>query len=583
MIACGLSEGGSASRGSGSFGNGFSQGIGNLLPAPLFIGGSDVDVILPDSTYPKVTQSESMEWGGSNNTWVVNYNDSRTSSGCYSGLSYSTDNGVTWHAGQPLCSGHGTNFGDPIVVYNARLATWFAGDLATGCGGQGIGLWTSPNGVTWTVGACAHNGGSDDRESMWVDNNPASPFYGRMYISFNNFAVGGGALQLVYSDNGTTWTTVQLQGSFIRDIQVTGDQASTGYVYVASMNEMGGNIGMAQNVMWRSTNGGVTWTSSNVGAAFQRGGRVACTQNTYFVCMFSGPPTQWRHMSWGQPAANGNVVSLDWTQCGTNVSCNTATDHGNIYYARSTDSGVTWGTPIKLNTDTGTAMQWQPSLVAMQGGTLFASWYDEREVNAGADLNCTVGSPTQNCYRRWGRVSLDNGATWQSDDMVGRALSPLPAQPDSAVQANYEGDYDYHSANGTTAIGGWTDGRVIISNSSQQDVFVNFVQGATPTATPTATVAPSPTPTATATPTPGQITLTASGRKVHGIDTVDLSWSGATSASVDIYRNGVIIATVSNTPSSYTDSTGQRGHATFTYKVCEAGTQNCSNQVTVTF
>src|SRR5262249_26454751 len=224
---------------------------------------------------------------------------------------------------------------------------------------------------------------------------------------------------------------------------------------------------------------------------------------------------------------------------------------------------LTWGTPVKLNTDSGTAMQWQPSLAATQSGSVFASWYDQREVNGGADLNCTVGSSGQNCYRRWGRVSTDNGASWQVDDMVGRALSPLPAQPDSAVQATYEGDYDYHSSFGTTAIGGWTDGRAIISGSSQQDVFVNFVQAGPP---------PTPTATPTATPTPSQITLTASGRKVHGIDTVNLSWSGATSANVDIYRNGAIIATVPNTPSSYTDSTGQRGHATFTYKVCEAGT-----------
>ena len=52
---------------------------------------------------------------------------------------------------------------------------------------------------------------------------------------------------------------------------------------------------------------------------------------------------------------------------------------------------------------------------------------------------------------------------------------------------------------------------------------------------------------------------------------------------VDIYRNGGVIATVPSTPGSYTDNTGQKGKATFTYKVCEAGTQNCSNQVTVRF
>src|SRR5438270_3236711 len=219
MIACGLSEGGSPSKGSQFSGNGFSQWVKNLLPAPLFIGGTDVDVVLPDSAYPKVTQSESMEWGGPNNTWVVNYNDSRTSGGCYAGLSYSTDNGATWQASQPLCSGHGTNYGDPIVVYNARLGIWFAGHLATGCGGQGIGMWTSTNGVTWTAGACAHNGGSDDRESMWVDNNPASPHYGRMYVSYNDFNIGGGALYVTHSDNGIAWTTVQLNPSFIRDIR----------------------------------------------------------------------------------------------------------------------------------------------------------------------------------------------------------------------------------------------------------------------------------------------------------------------------------------------------------------------------
>jgi hypothetical protein len=112
---------------------------------------------------------------------------------------------------------------------------------------------------------------------------------------------------------------------------------------------------------------------------------------------------------------------------------------------------------------------------------------------------------------------------------------------------------------------------------------------ASPIPTPTATPTPSPTPTPTVTPTPtptatpGQITLTASGRKVHGIDTTDLVWSGATSSNVDIYRNGIRIATVLNNMGRYTDSTGQKGRATFTYKVCEAGTQNCSNEVTVRF
>src|SRR5207237_8716681 len=271
----------------------------SLLPEPLFIGGTDVDVILPDGTFPHVTQSESMEWGNGSNTWVVNYNDSRNAQSCYSGLSYSTDNGATWHAGQALCTGHGTNFGDPIVVYDARLGMWFAGDLATGCGGQAVGLWSAPDGVTWTTGACAVNGSLDDRDSMWVDNNPVSPYYGRMYVSFNNFAVGGGALQVVYSDIGTTWTSpITLNGSFIRNIQVTGDLQGSGRVYVAAINEGGGGFAMRQNVMYRSTDGGGTWSSSNPGPAFQPPGRAICISEPYYVGQFNNPPTIWRHTGW---------------------------------------------------------------------------------------------------------------------------------------------------------------------------------------------------------------------------------------------------------------------------------------------
>jgi hypothetical protein len=78
------------------------------------------------------------------------------------------------------------------------------------------------------------------------------------------------------------------------------------------------------------------------------------------------------------------------------------------------------------------------------------------------------------------------------------------------------------------------------------------------------------------------IDLRALGRKVGGINTVRLTWTGATSNNVDVDRNGVVIPTVPNT-GAYTDSTGDTGRARYTYKVCEAGTSNCSNEVTVRF
>jgi hypothetical protein len=113
-------------------------------------------------------------------------------------------------------------------------------------------------------------------------------------------------------------------------------------------------------------------------------------------------------------------------------------------------------------------------------------------------------------------------------------------------------------------------------------MYVDDVQLTIPCGTPTPT--PTPTPTATPTPTPiPVITLSAHGRRVQGRHTVDLTWSPVTSPNIDIYRDGVVVATVPNT-GSYKDFIGVRGgNVRYTYKVCEAGTQNCSNEVIVRF
>jgi subtilisin family serine protease len=92
----------------------------------------------------------------------------------------------------------------------------------------------------------------------------------------------------------------------------------------------------------------------------------------------------------------------------------------------------------------------------------------------------------------------------------------------------------------------------------------------------------SPTPTPTPTPTAAPITLSARGKKIGGINTSRLTWSGATSTNIDVNRDGIVIATVPNN-GHYNDSTGTTGQASFTYKVCEAGTQTCSNSVVVRF
>ncbi len=80
----------------------------------------------------------------------------------------------------------------------------------------------------------------------------------------------------------------------------------------------------------------------------------------------------------------------------------------------------------------------------------------------------------------------------------------------------------------------------------------------------------------------GSIALSVNAYKVRGDKYADLSWSGATSTNVDIYRNGGLIATTAN-DGTYTDGPLGKGGGSATYQVCEAGTSICSDVISVSW
>ena len=407
-----------------------------------------------------------MVWGNGL-TIVVNFNDHN--SGQYSGTSYSIDGGATFTQilPPPFAAGHGTNYGDPIVVFNVKLGKWFAGDLTTGCGGQGIGLWSSLDGITWSTASCAHNGFGDDRESMWVDNDPTSGTFGRMYVSWNDFGANG-ILKVTHSDDGTSWSVpVSLNNGniFIRDVQLTGSPAGApryegpnSTVFVAGMDEGGGGCAQRQNYMFKSLDGGATWTSTTLGAKFAAVCDATCSDNPYFAKV--NPII--RHMGWGQPAVGPNgVVHYAYAGAGT------GNDHGDIYYVRSTDNGVTWSSPVKINggADAQYKTQWMPSVSADLNGKVTIAWYDRIK----ATTACNVPTDKGCSYQRAARQSADNGATFAHPLAITR-LIPQPAQPDPGVQACYAGDYDYDTAGVGNAFITWTEGRRVVGGIHVQDV-----------------------------------------------------------------------------------------------------------------
>ena len=138
---------------------------------------------------------------------------------------------------------------------------------------------------------------------------------------------------------------VSTQATFIRNTQITGDMSGNGTIYIAGMDEGGGGFPHNDtNLIYKSTDGGATWSNTYTGTPFPGPRRDLC-RITSPACLTILQWAYWRHEGWGEPAAFNNIVHLVYAQHGA------GSDPGDVYYIRSTDGGVTFGAPLKLNTD----------------------------------------------------------------------------------------------------------------------------------------------------------------------------------------------------------------------------------------
>ncbi len=159
----------------------------------------------------------------------------------------------------------------------------------------------------------------------------------------------------------------------------------------------------------------------------------------------------------------------------------------------------------------------------------------------------------------YARKSLDNGVTWQPDMAFSDVVTPLPGQPDAGIVTEYAGDYDYSYQVANQHLHTWTDGRVAISGSSQQDAFADQ-DGSSGG---------------------GEIELRATPRRQQGNNFVILKWKPADGGTINVLRNGNIVVTTTDDGQAK-DKLGTNT-GTFVYQVCETDTGDCSNEVTVNF
>jgi hypothetical protein len=150
---------------------------------------------------------------------------------------------------------------------------------------------------------------------------------------------------------------------------------------------------------------------------------------------------------------HGNVYLL------ASVERNSTTDPLDVMFARSTNGGVNWSSPIKINDDPGTsAYQWFGTMSVAPNGRIDVIWLDTRD-NPGTYLSALYYSN-----------STDGGVTWSANERLSDYFNPHLGWP----QQNKMGDYFDMVSESNGAHLSWA-----ATFNGEQDVYYSFITDTT--------------------------------------------------------------------------------------------------------
>jgi uncharacterized protein (TIGR03437 family) len=166
--------------------------------------------------------------------------------------------------------------------------------------------------------------------------------------------------------------------------------------------------------------------------------------------------------------ANGHLYVV-YNDC-TSAPCSGATDHGNVFFRRSTDNGATWSAAVQVNDDGTTRDQFLPTIAVLPGGCqLLVSFYDRR-LSANNTLIDRDGSI--------GNIS-GSAITFAPNFRITDTSFPVVIGQDPVINLTYMGDYDQIAANSSGFHVTWGDNRLSNAfHTNQPDVRYAGIAGA---------------------------------------------------------------------------------------------------------
>lgn len=405
-----------------------------------------------------------------------------------SGVYFSTNGGASWtqpnfvesasgvgscqgrtiHTLPGYCEENLESFGDPVLTVGPAIgndgrfsfsngSVAYYGNLAFPSGSSGPVVAVSrsfDDGSHWEPPVIASNTTNpvdfNDKDYVWADGNPNSPFFGNVYASWTLFqGVGRFGRSGAFSpepivvarstDGGKTWSNGVRLSQSANNSAVGGRQGSLirtgpdGTVYVFWE---GAIFHHSEQLVAISHDGG---------ASFSRPIPVAAVNDIPSPL----PGSSFRDDSFPSAEVNQVTGAIYVTWADEDGSPATAL----IKFTESDDGGLTWSTPITVGGRAGAVNAFFPSVAASPDGThVFVAWPAQTWVAPGTASGAGV-------VTQFAAFNLRIAGIWSG----GRLLSTASGDPDgssaNSLISQFLGDYATAVASNSTAWFVWTDTR----------------------------------------------------------------------------------------------------------------------------
>lgn len=373
------------------------------------------------------------------------------------GYSYSTNGGVSWAQSSliPILDPNHPKASDPVLTSDTEGNFYLATVSITNVGNLDLLVFKSTDGgVTFPIYYFAQGGSPHLEDKEWIvcDVNNSSPYKDNLYISWTRF-FGGSTPNICVtksSNGGMNWstpvqisTTSNVQGSF-PCVGPNGELHVVWAYYTATE---------IRTHYSKSTNAGTNFSTPITISQGLNPDIVITSSDVTFptiACDLSGGPR------------NGWLYT---------VFCDARNGDADVFLTRSTNSGINWSNPVRINNDVigNGKLQCWPCVSVNDSGNVIVLFYDSRN------------TPYNTAIEAWLAKSTDGGQTF-----VNIKISSEPHATGEPNQDVRYGDYICIDTKGNRVAPVWTDMRAgaynqeIYSANIDLSVGINQISSGVP-------------------------------------------------------------------------------------------------------